>query len=368
MKKSRQSAKDKKREKEEKRSMKIEKAPVAMSQSQRFPARGGRRSWRFTGSELIGDVVGSTNFRTTRYPINPGLDKSFPWLSGEADKWEQYRFHSLRYRYVPRCATTTTGSVLMSPDYNVRDNPPQTELQAADTYGAVESSAWVNTTCTLDIAAMFPFGPRKMIRQSLVAGELNLYDAANFYMSTIGMANSNDLVGKLWVDYDVEFFIPQNSPADNLAPSTMSFYTFTSVSLVGEGVTSALTFSRVFDPLRIDNAATSTGIGVFSPRYPGVYRITFVAELVVSTASVDPAEARFAISLFGRGANPLYTANVTVAPLTSNPITSVSQATISWLANADGDVDYYSFVAAADQAPSGALIQVRDASLIFSLA
>lgn len=368
MKKSKQIAKDKKREKEEKRIMKIEKAPVAMSQTQRFPSRGGRRSWRFTGSELIGDVRGSTAFSTTRYPINPGLERSFPWLSGEADKWEQYKFHSLRYRYVPRCATTTVGSILMSPDYNVRDNPPTTELQAADTYGAVESSAWVGTTCALDVAAMFPFGPRKMIRQSFVAGELNLYDAANFYMSTTGMTGA-DLVGKLWVDYDVEFFIPQNSPDDRLAPSYSSFFTFGNLVLPSPNpapVSATVPFGSVYDPLRIGVVAGQPGVfTIFRPPYPGIYQVSFSCEFALTDIDAPP-QGRFALSLYKNGLTVIYTLNPTV--YVGQFTTALAVGSFTYLVSANGVNDYFSVVAQADYNSNTASAVLTGGSLIFSIA
>lgn len=199
---------------------KVRLAPIAKAVQQNFVggSRSGRASWRFPGRELIGDVSGTTGFGTTRYIINPGLSQTFPWLSGEADKWEQYRFHRLRFVYVPRCASTTVGSVLLSPDYNVRDLAPTTELEAADTFGAVENSAWTEIACNLDVSAMFPIGPRKMIRQANVAGDMNLYDCGSFYVSTTGEADTS-LIGKLWVEYDVEFYVPQNSPADQAGQS-----------------------------------------------------------------------------------------------------------------------------------------------------
>jgi hypothetical protein len=265
-------------------------APVAVNELQQFSggSRNGRRSWRFSGRELVGDINGSASFATTKYSLNPGLEGSFPWLSGEADKWEQYRFHRLRYCYVPRCASTTVGSVLLSPDYNVRDRSPSTEVEAADTFGAIESSAWGGFHMDLDVSAMFPLGPRKFIRSSNVTGDMNLYDVGALYVSTTGEADAS-LIGKLWAEYEVEFFIPQNSPSDDSGPSRI---TFTSNSDGGDQtLTTAVDANLEFD------APPNDPLGIGSP-VAGLFTPAAGTYLVNCTASFnDSAAEPFLISM-----------------------------------------------------------------------
>jgi len=265
-------------------------APVAVSEHQRFagPGRSGRNSWRFSGSELVGDVSGSVAFATTRYVLNPGIASSFPWLSGEADKWEQYRFHRLTYRYVPRCASTTAGSVLLSPDYNVRDQPPSDEVEAADTLGAAESSAWSGFKADLNVNAMYPLGPKKMVRTAVVAGDMNLYDSGAFYVSTTGEADAS-LIGKLWVDYDIELFVPQNSPADNSGSSRIS----STSKATSQTFTTNVFAKQEFDAFA--EGKNPFGItyssGDFTPP-AGCYRVDFGASYNDATAETYSVEQR----------------------------------------------------------------------------
>jgi len=265
-----------------------EYAPVAVSELQRFAggSRQGRKSWRFSGSELVGGVLGSVAFETTKYTINPGLSSSFPWLAGEADKWEQYRFHRLCYRYVPRCASTTVGSVLLSPDYNVRDQPPSSEVEAADTFGAAESSAWSGFKADLDVSSMFPFGPRKMTRSSVVAGDMNLYDSGALYVSTTGEVDAS-LIGKLWVDYEVELFVPQNSPEDSLGASRAAWATKESTQTYTTNTEASMQFDAFeFNPLGI----LQNGVGdTFTPK-AGCYLISSSSSFADSTAESFSAE------------------------------------------------------------------------------
>lgn len=261
-------------------------APIAVSNKQAFPLRGvaARRSWRFENSELVGSVNNSTGFVATRYYVNPGMPGTFPWLSVEAkDKWDQYRFHRIRFRYVTRTASTTVGSVILSPEYNVRDPPPVTEQQATDTMGAVEDSPWKEICCDLDVSAMYPSGPRKLIRGGNVAGDTNLYDSAIFYMCTTDGADTS-LIGKLWVDYDVELFVPQNSPAETGKTLITSFGgRVASQTLVNNVISPIMWDALTNDPLGIGSPVS----GVFTPA-AGTYRIS--VQTIVSDSTAETFE------------------------------------------------------------------------------
>lgn len=200
-------------------------APVALSSMQTFPNRGtlSNASWRIRNRELVMNVNGSTLFALTKISCNPGLVATFPWLAQEANRWEQYRFRSLTFRYITRTSTSTVGSVILSPEYNVRDVAPTNEQTATNTQDAVEDVPWKDIVMRLNPRAMHELGPRKLIRSAMVAGELNTYDVASVYVCTIGMTGT-DQVGKLWVEYDVEFFVPQTSATDNSGSSMTSYF------------------------------------------------------------------------------------------------------------------------------------------------
>lgn len=263
------------------RSSEISLAPVAMASKQGFPSRrASMKSHRFANSELIGSVNGSVSFTATRYDVNPGIATTFPWLSVEAAQWEQYRFHRLSFRYVTRTSTSTVGSVILSPDYAIRDLAPTTEKQATNTQDAVENSVWKDLVCDLDPNAMFPLGPRKLIRSAMIGSDQNLYDAAAFYLCTVEEADAS-AIGKLWVDYEVEFFVPQNSPADTSGPTKMSWYALSGDQTLSTGVTTAVLFDTIInDPLKIGTPAA----GVWTPP-AGVYQIRL--ELAASDTSAE---------------------------------------------------------------------------------
>ncbi len=275
------------KEKREGKERRVKFAPLAQSMAMGFGVPQGQRSHRFPYRELVAGVNGSVAFATTRYVINPGLSASFPRLSGMADKWEQYRFHSLRYVYVPRSAASAAGSVILTPDYCVRDLPPTTAAEAADNMNSVENVIWTDIVCKLDVGSMFAVGPRKYLRQSNVPGDMNLYDCGNFYVTTSGTADTSE-IGRLYVEYDVELFVAQNSPADYLGPTMIQQFLRATAQTFTTATPAVIDWDTPsYNPLFIVDAA-----GTVTPR-AGCYLVSFTGsfndatnETFSSTASI----------------------------------------------------------------------------------
>lgn len=307
----------------------LESAPVSVAQAQRYAGRGSRGvSWRIRNSELVGNVAGSVDFAYTRYYVNPGMVNTFPWLSQEANRWEQYRFHSLRFRYVTRTATTTIGSIILSPEYNSRDPPPTTETEATNTQDAIEDSPWKNITCTLTPQSMFQAGPRKLVRAAMIAGDINIYDVASLYVASIGMVGT-DTVGKLWVDYDVELFVPQNSPADYSTLSAGSMQTRNLVQSIAGGASNLWVgdFPMAYNTLGITTNATPGELVIPAGSYLIEFRATVTAGVIHDTqalvefrrgglAMTPPAETL--IQTLGSVTVPIASQLVVTAPFVSS--------------------------------------------------
>lgn len=198
---------------------------------------------RIIHRELVATISGSTTLAVNPYQINPGDVTTFPWLSTIASSYEQYRFRKLRFHFVTRVATSYNGSLLMAPDYDVLDAAPTTEVQASQMNGAVEDVVWRDQILDFEINNMFPLGPRKFIRSELEAiSDLKTYDAGQLFVIPVGCTDTSG-IGKLWVEYDVDFFIPQyvttgGSSSSQIAsysnwvnPSTISLTTTTAVNL-----------------------------------------------------------------------------------------------------------------------------------------
>jgi len=261
---------------------------IASQQRQRGPASRTREDGKMIvirRRELIASVIGSQLFSISKYSVNPGIAATFPLLSIQAPQWEQYRFRRLAFEYITRTATTTVGSVILAPDYDAEDTTPTTEAQITGYNGAVEDAPWKNITCVIDCNSVTP-GPRKYIRSAAVAGDIKNYDALNFYFATVDMANANG-VGKLWVDYEVELSVPQNSPNDTIGPKTLSYFR----KLNAEAFTSTVNKALYFDPAFGNNDPLGFGpnvLGVYTPP-AGVYKIEYGASFSDFTPEVFTA-------------------------------------------------------------------------------
>jgi len=222
-------------------------------------------------SECIGDVYGSTGFATKSYSINPGLADSFPWLSIMAKDWQQYRFSRLIVRFVTRVSANTKGSVILSPEYNVNDGPPLTENEARNTQDSVEGNCWAEISVSLDCKAMFAFGLRKQIRTSNIGADLSTYDAVLLTVATIGLPD-NSVIGQLWLDYDVEFFVPQSTLSTRFISNRVCEFTLSTDTVLSQGTEAGVFATNLVvinNPFVVDYSTTA---GAFVlPR--GVYRI-----------------------------------------------------------------------------------------------
>jgi len=294
---------------------------IAYSNKQSF-SKKGPRSERFCASEAIGAIAGSVAFSSAnKYYLNPGMSATFPWLSVQAQKWQQYRFRYLRFRYETRTSTTSAGSIIMSPDYNSLEAIPLTEAQATNTQDAVENAVWrPEISCTLDPGAMFPVGPRKLIRSQAVAGDLSTYDAGRFFLCTIGMA-STAVVGKLWVDYEVELFVPQNTSTIVAGPSTLSQYT---IGPVGQVVTTATSTVVIFDSLIHDPLNIGpVSAGLFRPP-AGCYHVTGFLTIQSNTAT----SLQLSAQILKNGASLTSQPIISVALSISSTISPIVQVTL----------------------------------------
>jgi hypothetical protein len=142
------------------------------------------------------------------FDTNPGRPV-FPWLSTQADGWEQYRYRSLEYELIPRRGTGSAGSIIAAFDYNVYDAPPDTETAMSSYTGAVEDTLWQGLRMHVDIKAYHAGSERKYIRSGLPPGDRKSYDGGQLFVATVGDSSPGTVSHKLWVNYEVELFVPE---------------------------------------------------------------------------------------------------------------------------------------------------------------
>lgn len=238
--------------------------PIAHAYSSNFRSpdiKNSRSGTRIVHKELVATISGSVAYAVaSSYVANPGLATSFPWLSTQASSWEQYRFHRLEYEFVPSAAYTATGDVILAPDYDSVDGAPASEVVASSYRDGIQSDVKTRCAIHLDPSAMHPIGPRKYVRTTAIAGvDLKTYDAGQLHFATVGQADTAP-VGRLWVHYDVELFVPQLSSPTTPVATTYSSFNRSSA----QTFTTATPATLAFDEAVVNGLGITNSSGVFT--------------------------------------------------------------------------------------------------------
>jgi len=165
---------------------------------------------RIIHREYLGDVSMAASFTSTKYAINAGLGRTFPWLSTVAQRFESYRFNKLRFCFETSCSSTQTGTVLLIPDYDAQDSAPVNKVQALSYRNSARAQAWLSfcqESSQEDLNKQKSYFVRQGSNPS--GTDIRLYDVGNLFLCVQG-ADTNT-VGELWVEYDVHLMTPQNS-------------------------------------------------------------------------------------------------------------------------------------------------------------
>lgn len=144
-----------------------------------------------------------------QFPLNPGMNKTFPWLSNEAKGWESYRINRMRFIWVPTSGTSVAGNIIMGPDYDAADAAPAGETFMSAYSDTEEGNVWCRFDTELSRDLLNGESRRKYIRDGPLADNLDIktYDSGNFFVCSTDDAAANS--GKLWVEYDIDLYNPQ---------------------------------------------------------------------------------------------------------------------------------------------------------------
>jgi hypothetical protein len=284
-----------------------------------------RETCRVTHREFIANVTGTVAFTIAQtLAINPGIAATFPWLSVIAQNWETYRFRKLRLCYYTRTGTNVPGSVIMAHDPDASDPAPASE-QIMTTYEmCVEDAPWKDIMMVFSLLGMNDIGPRKFVRTAALAAnqDIKLYDSGNAFVATVdGTAVS---WGKLWLEYDIDFFTPQLPP--------LGAALVLGGQIVGAGVFSAA------NPLGTTPALDAQAVGISADALsnltftnPATYLVQFsVVGTVVSALTVTAGANATATVVAATVVNGA----ATIASVTYSVVTTAANATVALAATA----------------------------------
>jgi len=202
--------------------------------------------------EFLGEIRGSTGFTVQQeFPLNPGLNTTFPWLNDIAKKFQEYRVKGMVFHYVPTSgsAVSTTnpalGSVMLQTTYRASDTAPNSKVEMLNEY-------WSSEACPCEAFAHpiecdpkeNPFSTQ-YVRGGLIPPTDNIlmYDLGKTFVATSGMPATGNVVGDLWVTYEIELRKPvlNSSVAESqewakwsgLAPTNSSMFGTTTIVNTG---------------------------------------------------------------------------------------------------------------------------------------
>lgn len=217
---------------------------------------------RISHREYISEMAGSTLFATTKYPINPGLPSTFPWLSSIANQFESYSFNQLAFFFETESGTTALGSVMLGVDYDAADSAPVSKVQLMDYRSSVRCPTW--SECALhcmpeDLHKQKSF----FVRSGALSSnqDIKMYDVGNFWPSALGQGATTSF-GELYVEYDVNLITPQLNPDATLVSGKFT------------GTSNAAPFAVATGSLPATVSSTGTTASVstftFSSNYQGI--------------------------------------------------------------------------------------------------
>jgi len=174
----------------------------------------GEDSIRVRKREYICEINATTAFLNSSFPIQPGLNDVFPWLSAIANNYEQYRFNGLLFQFVSTSsdaiASSTNlglGQVVLATDYNAADAPYVNLPQMLGAMFSTSAKPSENILHAIECAPTDQAQKLYYIRSGDVPAnaDIRLYDMGNFQLATENMQSDYGGMGQLWVTYDITF-------------------------------------------------------------------------------------------------------------------------------------------------------------------
>ena len=172
--------------------------------------------------EYISDIFGPATagtFQNTYYSLNPGIERTFPWLSQVAANYEEYTLKQCIFTFrstVTDFVATNgqVGTIIMATQYNPSDTPFQSKQDAMEYDMAMSGKCSANMLHGVECDPEQLSGSTgKYVRAGPVRADddLKQYDWGNLNVaiSNIPPQFTNQALGELWVSYTIELRKPK---------------------------------------------------------------------------------------------------------------------------------------------------------------
>jgi hypothetical protein len=177
----------------------------------------------FHHREFVGDIVSgaytpgttSTAFNLQRYQLNPGNSDLFPWLSTQAQGFQEYEVHGMLMQLITETADFSAnfaiGNMMMSADYNPIATSPVSKVELLE----MEYSASVKTSSDLIMPIECDRANNAQnhlwiaLNNDYLGTDARSFDLAAVFVATQGQPAEQTKLAELWNTYEVWFYKPK---------------------------------------------------------------------------------------------------------------------------------------------------------------
>ncbi len=167
--------------------------------------------------EYLGEVRSNMEYTVENsFQLNPGNNRAFPWLSSIATSFQEYKFRGVVFHYIPSSGSAINGTnaalgtVMMQTSYRATDAPPSSKVEMLNEYCSNESVP------SEPFAHPIECNPREnpfnvlYVRSGQVptTDTIMMYDLGITHIATSGNPADGNVLGDLWVTYEVELKKP----------------------------------------------------------------------------------------------------------------------------------------------------------------
>lgn len=233
----------------------------------------GKNDVRICHREYLGDIISSATagaFQIQSFPLNPGNETTFPWLSQVCGAtFQQYRINGMVFEFRSMSAdalnstNTALGSVVMATDYDSKDAVFSNKQQMENTMFGVSCKPSNCMLHAIECERSQTSVSELYIRAYDVpsGADIRLYDLGRFSIATQGCQGTSVNLGELWVSYDISLFKQIEQPAGYLVSS--AHYPLDPTRLATAPVAISPTLTNKFDNIGL--TVDSTGLIVSFP-------------------------------------------------------------------------------------------------------
>jgi hypothetical protein len=239
--------------------------------------------------EYVAEIRSNTSFTVNdSFEINPGNNRTFPWLSHIATGFQEYKIKGMVWHYVPSSGTAVSGTspslgtVMLQTSYRANDSPPTSKMEILNEYfssEAVPSEAFCHPIeCD---PKENPFNVQYVRSGELTSGDNTLlYDLGVTHVCTSGQLEADNVLGDLWCTYEIELKKPV--VASNVTTRYRSaFLTFTGTQ------TAASKFSGTMNRVGTIAVTASGNVITFPKGSSGIWMVLMRMSASTTFTAVD---------------------------------------------------------------------------------